>query len=363
MLWDVLCKVVDNHGDAGFGWRLSADLAARGESVRFWLDDTRALDWMAPERPGGIEVRPWAASATIEPLADVVVETFGCGLPEAYAARLARADPAPPWLDVEYLTAESYAARSHGLPSPRPNGPGAGAARWCFYPGFDDGTGGLLREPDLAERQRRFDRTAWLQTHAGIAPDRLAEVRVVSLFCYENTALPALLEALSEAPTVLLASTGRAARQVTAILGPGLVRGGLRAVVMPRTSQREFDHRLWAADLNLVRGEDSFVRALWAGRPFVWQIYPQDDGAEMPKLEAFLDRFVEGAPAPLAGALRRCFRAWNAAGGTQAAPTAADFRPPERAWREHCQAWRASLCARTDLSSRLIVFARSRMLE
>jgi hypothetical protein len=45
--WDVFCSVVDNHGDAGVCWRLAADLASRGIAVRLWIDDARALAWMA----------------------------------------------------------------------------------------------------------------------------------------------------------------------------------------------------------------------------------------------------------------------------------------------------------------------------
>ena len=72
--------------------------------------------------------------------------------------------------------------------------------------------------------------------------------------------------------------------------------------------QPDFDHLLWAGDLNFVRGEDSLVRALWAGAPFVWQIYPQDDGAHHVKLEAFLDWL--GAPP----SLRQFHRSWNGFG-------------------------------------------------
>ena len=31
MLWDLFCRVIDNHGDLGVCWRLARDLAARGE--------------------------------------------------------------------------------------------------------------------------------------------------------------------------------------------------------------------------------------------------------------------------------------------------------------------------------------------
>ena len=90
MLWDIFCKVIDNHGDIGVGWRLSAELAARGERVRLWVDDPSALAWMAPQGQPGVEVIRWdaqvggagsAKESAVVP-GDVVVEAFGCGLPQ-----------------------------------------------------------------------------------------------------------------------------------------------------------------------------------------------------------------------------------------------------------------------------------------
>ena len=73
----------------------------------------------------------------------------------------------------------------------------------------------------------------------------------------------------------------------------------------PYTDQEGFDEMLQACDLNFVRGEDSLVRALWAGQPFIWHIYPQEDGAHHAKLEAFLDWLQ--AP----DSLRRFHLIWN----------------------------------------------------
>ena len=73
----------------------------------------------------------------------------------------------------------------------------------------------------------------------------------------------------------------------------------------PYTDQDGFDEMLWACDLNYVRGEDSLVRALWAGQPFIWHIYPQDDNAHHAKLEAFLAWMQ--APE----SLRKAHRVWN----------------------------------------------------
>ncbi len=343
MLWDLFCRVIDNHGDLGVCWRLAADLAARGEQVRLWTDDGAALHWMAPHGAAGVSVRAWPADGTAAEPADVVIEAFGCTLPAAWVQRMAAAPRAPVWINLEYLSAEAFVERSHRLPSPQ----SGGLRKWFFYPGFTRRTGGLIREVDLPSRQQVFDAEAWL---AGRGVHRGDGEQVVSLFCYEQRALPALLDEWAQGPTRLLVTVGHAARQVRALLGPGLTRGALRATLLPALTQHGYDELLWACDLNFVRGEDSFVRAQWAGRPFVWQLYPQDDGAQAAKLDAFLAPFLNGAAPDLAASTRAAFEAWNAA--APAFPLLADLAP----WRRHCMAWRDALLAQTDLSTQLLGF-------
>ena len=339
--WDVFCRVVDNFGDIGVCWRLAADLAARGERVRLWVDDASALQWMAPAGAAGVEVCCWPDDDDIAP-GEVVIEAFGCTLPARFVSRMASATRSPLWINLEYLSAENFVELSHRLGSPQASGPGAGLHKWFFYPGFTPRTGGLIREPDLLARQRAFDASNWLAAHG--AAVRAGE-QVVSLFCYEQAALPALLDQLAQQPTLLLVTAGHPARQTAALLGATMQRGALRATELPALSQPDYDHLLWSADLNFVRGEDSFVRAQWAGKPFVWQIYPQHDGVHLDKLDAFLSRFDADAD------LRAFSKAWNA-GGASLPPL-----PAIAPWRSRCQTWRDALLVQPDLTSQLIGFA------
>ena len=328
MLWDVFCRVIDNFGDIGVCWRLCADLAARGHTARLWVDDASALQWMAPGALAGqwpgVTVHAWSDSSNPQilntlPPADVWVEGFGCEIaPEFIAARAyltgatSQKDLEPPvWINLEYLSAEPYVERAHSLPSPVMSGPAKGWTKHFYYPGFTPRTGGLLREPDLLERQQKFDRRAWLRT-VGLDPQ--ADERLVSLFCYEPPALGTLLTALAQwpAPTRLLVTPGRATAAVQAALEykngvqPSWnLHQALSISYLPALSQRDFDHLLWACDLNCVRGEDSLVRAVWAGKPLLWQIYPQQDSAHHDKLDAFLNML--GASA----SLRRWHALWN----------------------------------------------------
>jgi uncharacterized repeat protein (TIGR03837 family) len=336
MRWDVFCQVVDNHGDIGVCWRLSADLAALGHTVRLWVDDASALRWMAPDGAKGVTVHPWAGSLDEPTPGEVVIEAFGCHLPDPFVARMAQADRPPVWINLEYLSAEPYVERSHRLPSPQWHGPGQGLTKWFFYPGFTPATGGLLREPTLMAEQAGFDRAGWLRAK-GIAL-RNGE-RLVSFFAYENPAFDALLSSLNDAPTLLLLTAGK---PVPATLPPQV-----RCQSLPYLRQPDYDRLLWSCDLNFVRGEDSFVRAQWAGKPFVWQIYPQDDGAHAAKLDAFLDRF------PAVPGLRALWHAWN---GLAAWPM---HRPDplSASWKAPCLHWREELLAQPDLTTQLVGFA------
>lgn len=338
MLWDIFCRVIDNHGDAGVTWRLARELAEGGDEVRLWIDDARPLAWMAPGGHPGVEVLSWYDGMPLPEPGDVVVEAFGCDPPQAFVDRMAGRGSV--WINLEYLSAEAYVERSHGLASPVR----ADLPKYFFYPGFSAATGGLLHEKDLIARQKAFDASAWLSA-LGLPT---GAARRVSLFCYEPAALPQLLSQLSAGPqpTDLLVTAGRATQAVRAALP--VEHGALRVHWLPLLSQRDYDHLLWSCDFNFVRGEDSLVRAIWAARPFAWQLYPQEDEAHHAKLEAFL-RWLQPADE-----LARLFRVWN---GALAAPLPGI---DTASWRPSAEATRQRALALPELTGALRQFVRVR---
>jgi uncharacterized repeat protein (TIGR03837 family) len=350
-LWDIFCTVIDNHGDLGVCWRLTRQLLAQGQSVRLWVDDASALAWMAPDARAQphLQVLPWADASqsdvlkTLKP-ADVWIEAFGCTLPEAFVAHgVATHAQQPAWINLEYLSAEDWVPRMHGLPSPVMSGPAKGWTKTFFYPGFTPDTGGLLRESDLLERQQKFDRAAWRQQHA---PDLKPGGQLISLFCYEPAALPQLLTQLQGTPHHLLVTPGRPLAAVQQALMNMQTDGTqLNWSALPYTDQNGFDEMLWACDLNFVRGEDSLVRALWAGQPFIWHIYPQDDNAHHAKLEAFLD-WVQAPES-----LRTAHRVWNEMESGELTALNSNVLTD---WTACAQTARQRLLQQTDLVSQLM---------
>ncbi len=373
MRWDLFCNVVDNFGDIGVSWRLARQLAAEhGAQVRLWVDDLATFRRLAPaldpradaQSLGGIEVRRWIAPFAAVAPADVVVENFGCELPTSYVeAMAARARP-PVWINLEYVSAESWVGGCHGLPSPHPRLP---LTKFFFFPGLASGTGGVLIEKGLARRRLDFQSDADGVTRylasLGVPPRAQGE-QLVSLFCYPQAPLAALLDAWAAGgrPVRALAFAGTASADVLAARGlaGGGRNGALTAQVLPFLSQDDYDRILWSCDWNFVRGEDSFVRAQLAARPLVWQAHPQAGDAHRLKVEAFLARYLAHAGPGTGENLTALWSAWN--GFTPVEELAAAWAActgPE--YPELARRWEPRLAGHGDLAGNLAKFCAERL--
>ena len=375
--WDVFCTVVDNFGDIGVCWRLSRQLAVElGQTVRLWVDSLEtfahichAVDpALALQEVDGVQIRRWPAQHEAVVPADIVVEGFGTRLPDGYLAAMAERDPRPVWINLEYLSAEDWVEGCHGLPSPHPRLP---LVKYFYFPGFTAATGGLLAERGLFERRDAFIgnrcamREFWQALGCASADSYASRM---SLFCYGNRALPSLIEAWSRArePVLCVVSDGGVRAQLTALAGQRLVPaaplklGQLTLLAIPFLPQDQYDRLLWACDVNFVRGEDSFVRAQWAGRPLVWHAYPQQEDAHLNKLAAFMDRYTTGLDAASGAVCRTFHEAWNRqdAGAGALWPTLSGLTP---ALKLHAREWAEQLSAVAGLAARLAEFCGKRL--
>ncbi|MFI8480990.1 elongation factor P maturation arginine rhamnosyltransferase EarP [Pseudomonas sp. NPDC078700] len=371
--WDIFCSVVDNFGDIGVTWRLAKQLVAEHNGVvRLWVDDVSAFARICPAADAnadcqvqqGVAVHAWHEQWLDTDPADVVVEGFACHLPEAYIAAMAARERKPLWLNLEYLSAEEWVAGCHGLPSMQSNG----LQKYFFFPGFSKDTGGLLREAALITERQAFQaapaaRPAFLR---GLGVEPVAGARLISLFAYENPALSSWLEALAvnRQATQLLVPEGRILADVQAWVGGEQLRAGdcrvhgqLQINVLPFIEQSQYDRLLWSCDFNAVRGEDSFLRAQWAGRPMLWHIYSQEEGAHLDKLEAFLKRYIDGLSAPASEALLSLWRDWNSAQSVSKSWSL---------WLEnaeeltvHAEKWCLEQASHTDLAAALVQFQQN----
>ena len=372
--WDIFCQVIDNFGDAGVAWRLARQLAVeRGVQVRLWINDLAVLHRLISSCRGdlatqycqGVEVRAWGENFPEVIPASGVIEAFGCRLPPTYLHAMSQLDRPPIWINLEYLSAEPWVRTHHGLPSPHPSLP---LTKYFFFPGYQRGTGGVLCERGLMQQRAHFQvrEIAAFWQGLGLAlprPDALH----VSLFAYENAALPALLDSWEKHPqsVVCLVPEGKIVPQLAAWLGEPVMRigtvyrrGHLEFHLLPFLDQDKYDHLLWACDLNFVRGEDSCVRAQWAARPFVWQAYPQQEGAHWAKLDALTTLYAEGLPTAAAQTLAHLSATWNGEGDMDKAWTA--FLQNKPALDAHAQQWPERLAEPGDLVTNLLAFVEAR---
>lgn len=288
--WDIFCKVVDNFGDIGVCWRLAKQLAhEHGLQVRLFVDDLSIAQKIIPalqpsqkiQSTDGVNIAHWQADLHFEHVADVVIEAFACGLPESYLAHMS-ADTI--WVNLEYLSAEKWVVDFHGRYSNVGN-----LTRHFYFPGFAENTGGLLRECDIIAQRDTFLQS---QTHENDLK--------ISLFCYENAPLQALFHAAASGNkkvTIVAPLTDSISKiapffNIKSLkVGDVLSKNQLTLQVLPFLSQTDYDKLLWSCNINFVRGEDSWVRAIWAGKPFIWQPYVQSENTHMTKLNAFLEVF------------------------------------------------------------------------
>lgn len=317
---DLFCTVIDNFGDAGVCWRLAKRFEAMQARIRFIVRGVQTLqklvptlqshDWQSgPANVGAIEVWAWEAfeaklKATPEAfeVGELVVETFGCVLPLAYEERLelawqTRACP-PFYINLDYLSAESWVESCHKVWGLHPR---FSFKKLWYFPGFTDQTGGVMIEDDYERQRNAFQahRTAWL-TRYGADPT----ATTVFVFSYVSYPLQTLLDGLLQFAqhqrlNILLANDATGATLQTLWqqrlkacdrATQTWLQTQARVITLPFIEQAHFDEILWACDTAFIRGEDSFVRAQLAQKPFVWSVYPIEDGGHEIKLQAWLQR-------------------------------------------------------------------------
>lgn len=369
----IFCQVIDNFGDAGVCWRLARQLAQQEKlQVTLWIDDVQALQRLRPyldsslviQECDGFTLCRWDEYSVPNVEVDIVIEAFGCRLPNATIAAMATMHTPPVWINLEYLSAEKWVEQSHGLPSPHPQ---YALTKYFYFPGFSQATGGLLKESFVDTHRKLINND---EHHRLAFAERLGfkldvQSILVSLFCYPSAPVHALLDALQTGTSVTcLIPEGVAVDQlsdyfsVTPKAGMQLQRGVLTCHITPFLEPDDFDRLLSLCDVNFVRGEDSFVRAQWAAKPLVWQAYPQEEAVHLDKLQSFLDCYLHDCDAHAAQIMQQFARAWNA--GQGASLDWPSLQSQLKNVELHALQWCRQLSSQTELAQGLVRFATQR---
>ncbi|CAM3963098.1 elongation factor P maturation arginine rhamnosyltransferase EarP [Shewanella aquimarina] len=379
--WDIFCAVVDNYGDIGVTWRLAKQLAKEyGLAVNLWVDDLAsfghilpALDPKCPTQTfEGVCIKHWdlPLSQDYQP-GEVLIEAFACELPPEVLCKITKAhqagDKVPVWLNLEYLSAEDWVEGCHGLPSLQRSG----LKKQFYFPGFTDKTGGLICESDLLATRQRWQESEQRLNYftqlglSGIAADDT----VISLFSYETASLEALCQHWSQGKQQvhLLVPIGRSLNSLATFidpqqdLAPGqrFCHGKLAIHLLPMTDQQGYDRLLWSCDVNIVRGEDSFLRAQWAAKPFIWHIYPQEEDYHLIKLEAFMALYCHNLAPEVADAWKALNIGFNQGSQEALLPLWQQVITAHAALTQHAQKWPDEAINDADLATRLVQFVKN----
>jgi uncharacterized repeat protein (TIGR03837 family) len=367
--WDIFCRIVDNYGDIGVCWRLARQLTLEYKlSVRLWVDDLTVAKRLIPaldssqetQRIDGVEIYRWLDDFPEAEVADVVIEAFACEIPQRYLSTMVKTRPV--WLNLEYLSAEPWVADFHLQPSPHPSLP---LVKHFYFPGFSQNTGGLLREKGLIEARDAFRNSKHEQAmfceRLGISDESFK----VSLFCYPHAAIADLLGSMatSPVPVLCLVPDGKLLPVIDSYLGKSLsvgekiTKANLTLQILPFLGQADYDRLLWLCDFNFVRGEDSWLRAIWAGKPMLWQPYRQEENTHLIKLNAFLDVYLQGLAEHAQLPFSKAYLDW--ASGLWSAenwPTLLAYFP---ILEQHATDQSERLSMEPDLAAKLVIFCKN----
>lgn len=305
---DIFCEIIDNYGDIGVVYRTAKELQKifPKSKIRVFLnrlDEFKKINSQVLDLPSqnidGIEYITFdylRDNANELLTAQVIIEAFGCQIPEEYME--IAYDNSELLINLEYLSAEDWIEDFHLQSSPL----GKGKLKKVFFmPGFTEKSGGVIADSNYLERIQRVleNKELYEKKYLSNIEDRENKI-VGTLFSYEKNFTP-LLEDLKklDKDVVILAMGEKTQDSLRKILKNfsiedfrnSLKYGKIEIRFLNFLNQEEYEELINIVDFNFVRGEDSFIRAVLTGKPYMWHIYCQEEYAHMDKIEGFLDKY------------------------------------------------------------------------
>lgn len=313
---DIFCHVIDNFGDVGIAYRFAKELklACLSCDVRLFVSDLGPLKSILPvidslqtvqEHEGIVFVDSTKLdNILVDALgtADVLVEAMGCEIPEAVMKKAEQRDTLI--INLEYLSAEKWITEYHMKPSLLPQ---PALKKYFYMPGFTPESGGIIIDSRVEKSRQSLsdDRIKYLNNHLkcfGVSLTDTKDALFGSIFTYAR-GFDTFLSDIGEIDkNIYLFIFGQKSResmiqslhraQAAVISDAHYTLKNIHVLIMPFLPQTVYDQFLCLTDFNFVRGEDSFVRAILSGKPFIWNAYLQENIYHRVKVEAFLEVFI-----------------------------------------------------------------------
>ncbi|WP_298975110.1 elongation factor P maturation arginine rhamnosyltransferase EarP [uncultured Fusobacterium sp.] len=296
---DIFCEVIDNYGDVGVAYRLARELKRiyPNKKLRFIINQTEELSLI--KKKDNITVLTYKDINKIENSADLVIETFACNIPEMYMNIALKSSKL--MINLEYFSSENWVDDFHLQESFL----GGNLKKYFFIPGLSKKSGGIILDKEFLDRKNKVqeNREYYLKQFNINENYDL----IISVFSYEKN-FDNFLKTLQELDkkVLLLLLSEKTQKNFIKYFDNNNYYDKIKIVKLPFFTYDKYEELLALCDINLVRGEDSFVRALLLGKPFLWHIYPQDEDTHIMKLESFLEKYC-----PNNESLRRTFINYN----------------------------------------------------
>ena len=281
---DIFCQVIDNYGDVGVAYRLAREFKRvyPNKKLRFVINQIEELNLI--RKSEDIEIILYKDISKIENSADLIIESFGCEIPKEYMDKALK--NAKLIINLEYFSAEKWVDDFHLQESFL----GGNLKKYFFIPGLSEKSGGILLDNEFLQRKKKVEANKEYYLEKFGIKEKYDLIG--SVFSYEKN-FDSLIEELKKLgkKIILLILSEKTQKNFIKYFDNGNNYDKIKFVKLPFFTYDKYEELLALCDFNLVRGEDSFVRALLLGKPFLWHIYPQDENTHIKKLESFLEKY------------------------------------------------------------------------
>lgn len=306
---DIFCEIIDNYGDIGVVYRFAKEMKRvyKDIEVRVILNrvdellkiNKKAVDIDFQEIDGITYIKEKELKKGLKKygVSDIIVEAFGCEIFEEYI-KLAK-EKSKLWINLEYLSGEKWIEDFHLQTSLIDS---VTLKKIFYMPGFSKNSGGIIIDEDFLKRKENGEKNREEILNKFFKDIDFKNKKVGSIFSYEKN-FENLLEELRgrEEEFVLLLMGEKTHESFDKLLEKKHIESFGNLIKYDKItlkkveflSQEEYEEVISVCDFNFTRGEDSIVRAILLGKPFLWHIYLQEEKAHMDKLNAFIDRFSE----------------------------------------------------------------------